>query len=250
MDSRREPSRNSGERMNTTSSLIEPISKELLRQKVTDAIMSYIYRNRLKSGDKLPSERQLAEEFAIGRNSVRMGMHHLEKEGFIERRVGNGSFVKREVSPESIQLKLMCVNYKDLLEIKICLEQLAIRRAAEIATNEQLANLKEIALQLCEMADRKVFSIEADRKFHTALLDCGGSATLSQVVLSLIDSLNYYTSMLGNVSDIWLKTISFHLDIAEALEQRKLSFALAAQEYIYQYDMRVLAGLTTEMREK
>jgi GntR family transcriptional repressor for pyruvate dehydrogenase complex len=229
---------------------IEPISKELLRQKVTDAIMSYIYRNGLKSGDKLPSERQLAEEFAVGRNSVRMGMHHLEKEGFIERIVGKGSFVKREVSAESIQLKLLCVNYKDLLEIKICLEQLAIRRAAEIATKEQIANLKEIALQLCEMADRNIYSIEADRKFHTALLDCGGSPTLSQVVLSLIDSLNYYTSMLGNVSDIWLKTIAFHLDIATALEQRKLSFALAAHEYIYQYDVRVLEGLTMEMGGK
>jgi len=229
---------------------IEPISKEFLRQKVTDAIMSYIYRNGLKSGDKLPSERQLAEEFAVGRNSVRMGMHHLEKENFIERIVGKGSFVKREVSAESIQLKLLCVNYKDLLEIKICLEQLAIRRATEIATKEQLANLKEIALQLCEKADRKIFSIEADREFHTALLDCGGSSTLSQLVLSLIDSLNYYTSMLGNVSEIWLKTIAFHLDIATALEQRKLSFALAAHEYIYQYDVRVLEGLTMEIGER
>jgi len=179
-----------------------------------------------------------------------MGMHHLEKENFIERIVGKGSFVKREVSAESIQLKLLCVNYKDLLEIKICLEQLAIRRATEIATKEQLANLKEIALQLCEKADRKIFSIEADREFHTALLDCGGSSTLSQLVLSLIDSLNYYTSMLGNVSEIWLKTIAFHLDIATALEQRKLSFALAAHEYIYQYDVRVLEGLTMEIGER
>ncbi|OHE61374.1 MAG: hypothetical protein A2413_06415 [Treponema sp. RIFOXYC1_FULL_61_9] len=226
---------------------IEPISKDLLRQKVSDAIISYIYRNGLKPGDQLPSERQLAEEFAVGRNSVRLGMHHLEKDNFIERIVGKGSFVKREVSAESIQLKLLCVNYKDLLEIKICLEQLAIRRAMEIATKEQIVNLKEIALHLCALADKGVFSIEADRKFHTALLDCGGSPTLSQVVLSLIDSLNYYTSMLGNVSEIWLKTISFHLDIAVALEQHKLSLALAAHEYIYQYDVKVLEGLTTDI---
>ena len=53
--------------------------------------------------------------------------------------------------------------------------------------------------------------------------------------------------MLGNVSEIWLKTISFHLDIAVALEQHKLSLALAAHEYIYQYDVKVLEGLTTDI---
>jgi len=225
---------------------LEPISKDLLRHKVTDAIISYIYRNRLKPGDQLPPERQLAAEFAVGRNSVRSGMCELERDGLIERLAGKGSFVKREVSADSIQLKLLRVNYKDLLEIKICLEQLAIRRAAERATAGQIANLKAIALDLCALADKGIFSVESDRKFHTALLDCGGSPTLSQVVLSLIDSLNYYTSMLGNVSAIWLDTISFHLDIAVALEKKQVSFALAAHEFIYQYDVRVLEGLASD----
>jgi DNA-binding FadR family transcriptional regulator len=225
---------------------LEPINRDLVHHKVTDAIISYIYRNGLKPGDKLPSERHLAEEFAVGRNSVRMGMCELERQNYVERLAGKGSFVKREVSAESIQLKLLRINYKDLLEIKICLEQLAIKRAVEIATDGQIADLKAIALELCALADRGIFSVEVDRKFHTALLDCGGSSTLSQLVLSLIDSLNSYTSMFGNVSAIWLKTISFHLDIAEALERRKLSFALAAHEFIYQYDVKVLEGLALD----
>jgi DNA-binding FadR family transcriptional regulator len=222
---------------------IEPISKDLLHKKVSEAILSYIYRNGLKPGDKLPSERQLANEFGIGRNSVRQALCELEEEQTIERLVGKGAFVRKEVSADSIQLKLMKVNYKDLLEIKINLEQLAIRRAAESATQEQMTNLKTIALRLNEYAEQGIFSIELDRKFHLALLDCGGSPTLSQLVITLIDSLDYYTNMFGNVSDIWVKTISYHLDIVNALEQKQVAFALAAHEYIYRYDITVLDHL-------
>ncbi len=224
---------------------IKPIPKDLLHQKVTDAIISYIHQNGLKPGDKLPSERQLAEKFSVGRNSVRLGMHLLENENLVERITGKGSFVKKEVSAKSIQLKLMSVNYKDLLEMKICLERLAIRRAFEIVTTEQIAILKEIALRHCALAEEGIFSIEIDREYHIALLDCGGSETLSQVVLSLIDSLNNYTGMLGNASESWLKTVPYHLDIANAIEHGQLTFAIAAHEYIFQFDLKALNSLIT-----
>jgi GntR family transcriptional repressor for pyruvate dehydrogenase complex len=223
---------------------IQPIAKDFLHEKVTDALSSYIYRNRLKNGDKLPGERQLAKEFGVGRNSVRQGLCRLEEAGIIERVVGKGAIVRGEVNADSIQLKLMRVDYQDLLEIKICVEQLAIRRAAEHATEEQIVNLKKLAKDLCDLAEKGEFSVELDRKFHTALLECGGSSTLTQLVLSLIDSLNTYTKVLGNVSDIWVRTIPFHMDIVTALEQRQLNYAIAAHEYIYRYDMEVLNNLT------
>jgi len=230
--------------MDTTSlQPIEPIAKDLLHEKVTDTLLSYIYRNGLTIGDKLPGERQLAQELMVGRNSVRQGLCQLEEAGIIERMVGKGAFIRKEVNADSIQLKLMKVNYKDLLEIKICIEQLAIRRAVEIATDEQIAQLKNLAQELVAMAERGEFSVEQDRKFHITLLECGGSHTLTQLVLSLIDSLNSFSKILGNASDVWLKTIPYHMDIVTALEQRQVSYAIAAHEYIYQYDLQVLNGI-------
>jgi GntR family transcriptional repressor for pyruvate dehydrogenase complex len=223
-----------------------------MHEKVTDALLSFIYRNGLKPGDKLPGERQLAIELTVGRNSVRQGLCQLEEDGIIERMVGKGAFLRREVSADSIQLKLLRVNYRDLLEIKTNLEQLAIRRAIDVVTEEQIRDLKGFATKLNDLADQGKFSVELDREFHTALLGCGGSPTLSQLVLSLVDSLNSYSKMLGNVSDVWVRTIPFHMDIAVALEQRQLSFALAASEYIFQYDLQVLNELTdiTTYRER
>jgi len=232
--------------METISTIhpIKPIGKELMHEKVSDALLSYIYRNGLKLGDKLPGERQLAVELTVGRNSVRQGLCQLEEDGILERMVGKGAFLRKEVSADSIQLKLLRVNYRDLLEIKINLEQLAIRRAVDIATKDQIRELKDLATQLIDLADQGMFSVELDREFHTALLGCGGSPTLSQLVLSLVDSLNSYSKMLGNVSNVWVRTIPFHMDIAVALEQKQLSFALAASEYIFQYFLQVLFELT------
>jgi len=232
--------------MGTISTMqpIEPIGKELMQEKVSDALLSFIYRNGLKPGDKLPGERQLAIELTVGRNSVRQGLCQLEADGIIERMVGKGAFLRKEVSADTIQLKLMRVNYRDLLEIKINLEQLAIRRAVDVASDEQIQELKGFATKLIDLAEQGQFSVELDREFHTALLGCGGSPTLSQLVLSLVDSLNSYSNMLGNASNVWVRTIPFHMDIAVALEQRQLSYALAASEYIFQYDLQVLNELT------
>jgi len=223
---------------------IEPISKDLLHQKVSDSILSYIFRNGLKPGDKLPGERVLSSELDVGRNSVRLGLSQLEDKGIIERMAAKGAFVKKEVSVDSLELKLMRVDYMDLLEIKINLEQLAIRRAVNKATDEQILKLRKLGEELQKYADRKVFDLDLDRQFHSALIECGGSTTLSQLVSSLIDNLDGYMNILGDVSDIWVKTIPFHLDIVEALEKRQLDYALAAHQYIYQYDTKVLEDLS------
>ncbi|MDC7231005.1 MAG: FCD domain-containing protein [Sphaerochaetaceae bacterium] len=228
----------------------KPIAKDSLYEKVTDAIISYIYRNGLKIGDKLPGERQLALELEVGRNSVRQGLCQLEENGIITRMVGKGAFVKREVTADSVELKLMRVDYQDLLEIKINIEELAIKRAVEHATDEQIARLREIGEELNNLAKAGTFSHTLDKKFHTALLECAGSPTLTQMVLSLVDSLDSYTKVLGNVSDIWVKTIPFHLDIVSALEQRQVSYAIAAHQYIYHYDMEVLNGLAEKTEPK
>ena len=50
---------------------IRPIAKDSLHRKIADVILSYINANKMAEGDKLPSERVLAEQFNTSRNSVR-----------------------------------------------------------------------------------------------------------------------------------------------------------------------------------
>jgi len=219
---------------------IKPVSKDLLHVRVANAICRYIRAESLRVGDKLPSERTLADRLSTGRNTVREALGLLRSEGVVEIEPGKGAFVRRQTVEPPLQMELLRVDYRDLLEIKMWLESLAIRRAAECATAEQLEKLIGLGRQMNALAEEGSFSVALDREFHIQLLNCGGSSTLSQLVLSLVDALNDYSGIFEGAVPLWVKTVPYHLELAEALREKKLSFALAAHEYIRMYDLKVL----------
>ncbi len=226
--------------MRRSAQRMGPVSRDLLHVRVAGAICQYIYAENLRIGDRLPSERTLAERLNAGRNTVREALGVLRAEGVIEVEPGKGAFVRKALAEPSLQMELLRVDYRDLLEIKMWLESLAIRRAAECATGEQLDRLIHLGERLCRLAEAGEFSVALDREFHTQLLDCGGSSTLSQLVLSLVDALNDYSGVFDGAVPLWIKTVPYHLELARALREKKLSFALAAHEYIRMYDLSVL----------
>lgn len=221
----------------------ETVTRDLLSIKTSEAICRYITGHGLVSGDRIPPERELASMLNVGRNTLRGALNILEKEGIVERKLGTGTFVGTGSVPDNLDVKLLRVNYRDLLEIKIWLDQLAIRRAIKYASAEQIERLKQAAYELERLHGEGVYSIAADRDFHQCLLTCSGSDTLAQLVLSLIDAMNDYSGMLSNADDFWLETVPYHMHIAVALEEGNLDFALAAIQYIYQYDLKVLDSL-------
>lgn len=78
--------------MQELSIKIKPVEKDLLPDKVEDEILSYIVKNRLKIGDKIPSEREFSLKLEVGRNSVRNALLSLENRNIIARHIGKGSF--------------------------------------------------------------------------------------------------------------------------------------------------------------
>ena len=226
--------------MRRSEQRIEPVSKDLLHVRVSSAICKYIRTEGLRVGDKLPSERTLAMRLDTGRNTVREALGVLRAEGVIEVAAGKGAFVKQEPVEPPLQMELLRVDYRDLLEIKMWLESLAIRRALECASKEDLDRLIDLGGRLNALATEGRFSMELDREFHTQLLKCGGSSTLSQLVLSLVDALNDYSGIFDGAVPLWLMTVPHHLELAEALKAKNLDFALAAYEYIRMYDLKVL----------
>ncbi|MCP8970024.1 GntR family transcriptional regulator [Ectobacillus ponti] len=62
-------------------------------RKLKEKILEDIESGRLKHGDKLPSERELASQYGISRMTARHTLSILEREGVVERRVGAGTFI-------------------------------------------------------------------------------------------------------------------------------------------------------------
>ena len=224
---------------------IQPIEKDLLPDKVEDEILNYIVKNHLEAGDKIPSERELSLKLAVGRNSVRNALLSLENKNIIVRHIGKGSFLKTthfENGKANIDVRLFEVNFTDMLEIRITLEKQAIKKAIDKGTDEMFDELIQKAKHMSALAERGEYSTEADRDFHSKLCDCSGSKALKQLLLNLVDALDYYQCIYVNPEKYWIATVPYHLDIAYACKERNLALALAAQEYIYNYDLKVLSS--------
>src|SRR3977135_2953685 len=80
---------------------VTPIKSTRIYQESARQVKSMIAEGRLKGGDRLPPERELADKFVVSRPSVREALRALESLGLVEIRPGEGTFV-REVSVESL----------------------------------------------------------------------------------------------------------------------------------------------------
>ena len=73
---------------------IKPIAAPRLYQRIAEAIAGLIEAGEFEAGDRLPSERDLAQELDVSRASLREALSTLELEGYVEIRVGSGVYVR------------------------------------------------------------------------------------------------------------------------------------------------------------
>lgn len=109
-------------------------SKPKVYQGVLEEIRTYIQENHLYPGDKLPSERELAEKLQAGRSSIREALRALELLGLIETRHGEGTFLRSYRSLQSVELLSSFIlledrTRKELIETKRIIEKEAIKLA-------------------------------------------------------------------------------------------------------------------------
>lgn len=65
-------------------------------QQLKEMFIEQIENERLKAGDKIPSERDIAIKYNVSRMTARHAITHLEREGYVERRVGMGTFISKK----------------------------------------------------------------------------------------------------------------------------------------------------------
>jgi GntR family transcriptional repressor for pyruvate dehydrogenase complex len=111
------------------------VQSRKLSDDITEQLESMILEGRLLAGQKLQSERALAEQFAVSRPSVREAIQKLEAKNLVERKQGGGTFVKprlNELITNPLQLLLSDKPEMqfDLLEFRHALEGMAAYYAA------------------------------------------------------------------------------------------------------------------------
>ena len=225
---------------------IKPVHKDLLHAKIADAIMEYIKGNQLKSGDKLPSERVLAEKFSTSRNSVREALRVLEKDNIIEVRPGSGAYVTDHEEADSFYLKVWKVNYMELLELKEVLELHMMRSICGKLSPEQLRQLEEPLIKLEEAAEmRQVFLHEEDIDFHRRLRSYCENKTMAQMLDNMITSLHTYWQTLEGEENKWIQTLPYHRVMLDAIRDSNIKKAEKAVSIINEIDREI----TEELQE-
>ena len=182
----------------------EPIQRRKLYQEVLERLMERIHSGEFKPGSQLPSERELMEQYGVGRPAVREALQAMQRSGFVE--IAHGERA-RVVDPTADRLIAQIAEgaqhllrtkpdmLKHMKEARVFLETSTARMAAERATEEQIARLQlAIAQHRASMVDLEEF-IERDMAFHREIADISGNPIFPSIVESMFKwaSEFYYT---------------------------------------------------------
>ncbi|MBI3457887.1 MAG: FadR family transcriptional regulator [Candidatus Rokubacteria bacterium] len=173
---------------------IEPVKSTRIYAEIVRQIRGLIADGRLKSGDRLPPERDLAERFRVSRTSVREALRALESTGLIEIRAGEGAFV-REVSVEALiePLALVILTQREaiaeLYEARRLLEPPIAALAARRASHEEVLEMTRILDAQAKEVAAGGTGLAQDAAFHTALVHSTHNRAIARIVAALVDLL-------------------------------------------------------------
>ena len=133
--------------------LFRPVKKSRLYEEIVGYIKDLMLQGKLKASDKLPSERELAERFNVGRPTVREAIRTLELTGLVEVNPGQkGTTIKNpelDTYMESLReqmswmVQIERTTLQQLSEVRDSLETRIALLAAERATMDQLTEMKK-----------------------------------------------------------------------------------------------------------
>ena len=172
------------DRMSEDSRMTQKLRGPALSQAVRDYIKNHIIKHKLRAGDPLPSENQLAENLGVGRSSVREAVKALQSLGIIEARHGNGLFVREwNLDPvlETLEygLRFNTKSLGELLDIRIWLESAVMADAIASIQPETIAALEETLDGWQAQIESGDFDdAEWDEQFHCTLYGSLGNETM------------------------------------------------------------------------
>lgn len=210
---------------------------ESLSQQVVNRISRQIVAGELQPGDRLPNERQLAEDFGVSRTVIREAMKSLANSGMVVVQTGRGTFVADAASDALTRAFEFLMGFgetggmmADVVEIREILEPEIATRAAIKATEEDIEALKSAAKSMDESMDDAERYIQADSEFHVALANATHNLLTRRLLYSIVDVLNELRMHIFRVSGGPERGQEHHWKIIEAVSNHDPKTARAAME--------------------
>ena len=203
-------------------------SPESLDQRVVAAIRDQVEQGQLRTGDRLPPERDMALQFGVSRTALREALHTLAAMGFVELRHGRGVFVTGSSAAATAQRLSAALGATDelarlheLFEIRRVLEGSAAAWAAERAPAAPLAELQATlaAAQTVAAASPLDFAAagQLDARFHAQIAACAQNRTLTMLMGTMLTELGVARGHSLRIPGRAVRSVTQHAEIAAAI---------------------------------
>ena len=205
----------------TTFKIINGEKNGTTSEEVVSQLREMIHRGELRSGDRLPPERDLAKLLGVSRPTLRAAIRSLAAVGVLQSKQGAGTFVvEADDSPalDGNALRLMAslqgFTSKEMFEARLSLEMAIVALAAERTTGEYLTIMaEEITGMFASLDDPEQYLVH-DMHFHQTIAAASGNRILT-ALMNMVVTILY---------DVRSKTVNRAHDLKESAEMHRLIY--------------------------
>lgn len=207
------------------------INEDSPSDKIIKQIRRLITSGKLKSGDRLPSERNLAEKLGTGRAHVRDAIRKLEFYGILKTLPQSGTLVSgigltALTGLISDVLKLEESDFSSLVETRVILEVNAAKYAAERRTDEDIIAIEKAMNAHKNKLEKKETAIEEDLMFHITIAEASKNSVLKSLMLIITpDIVHNYVKYKVCDDQTEFKTYQEHQKILEFIIDKNVDAA-------------------------
>jgi GntR family transcriptional repressor for pyruvate dehydrogenase complex len=239
----------------------QKITAEKLSNSVVEQIELLIMRGILRPGERLPSERELAEKMAVSRPSLRAALSELQDRELLETRAGAGVFVKELLGstfPPAL-IALFASHSEavfDYVSFRRDMEGLAAERAAKLGSETDLAVIDAV-FEKMEVAHSKrnpTEEAQLDAEFHLAIIEASHNVIMLHMMRAMFQMLRegvfYNRKMMFKQRTTRDTLLDQHRAIRDAIKSRDPAAARRAVEAHLSYVEESLAAYETATKNE
>ncbi|MCY4538764.1 MAG: FadR/GntR family transcriptional regulator [Chloroflexi bacterium] len=222
--------------------LFNSVKRATVAETIVEQVKDLIIDGQLTAGQKLPSERELAEELKVGRSSVREATSALVALGVAQVRQGEGVFIRSDF-PDSVidsidwSALMLRGQIEDLIETRLVVELAIVRLATERAAQSTRRELLQMANEMRVSLDIETF-IARDLEFHLALAKASQNLVMYKVIQGVQQLMRKSMSQVLRRQDMRQIAVEQHRVIATAIGQGDVDKAVATMEEHLLKDVR------------
>lgn len=198
----------------------QPAQRTALADTVAGKLKQLIKSGTHKTGDKLPTEPELMQQFGVGRSSVREAIRILANCGLVTVKQGLGTFVLlNEGLDEPLHLRLKRAADGDLKEVRQLLELKAAEKAALNRTQKDISKMTSLLKKRKQAAEKHQTDacIEADIQFHTAIAEASKNEILADLYKTIAVQIKQSFMQVHEDTTVFLEKHSVHEDLLQSI---------------------------------